>query len=435
MSSFYIRDPIHGFIEFDDWEKEIIDHWVFQRLRRIRQLGWTDMVYPGGAHTRFEHSVGVMHLATLMFENIVQRRKDFLRSELNYTDVGLERERVLVRIASLLHDTGHPPFSHAGEGLMPENSDTGESYTHEDYSAAVVSLLQDVIEDHPKNKNHKISAREVTDFLNGKPSAGGSLLWRQLLVSQLDADRADYLLRDSHHIGVAYGRYDLARLLSTLTITIDPDTEAPVLAVESGGWHAAEAFILARYMMFTQVYFHKTRRAYDRHITETMRNLLEAEQTSQGVHSGCFPPPTERANLRDYLNWTDWKVLGLLQQGAGGEHGRIIRERKHYRRVYETPEVAEEPELEFAEYVCQSLGTLVGFVDNPEQSWYKFEREDIPVVRIPKVGAAASTYLSRLSTVVNGLKSVNQVRIHVSEENRKEAEEKVESLRKERKEV
>ena len=100
-------------------------------------------------------------------------------------------------------------------------------------------------------------------------------------MSQLDADRADYLLRDSHHIGVAYGKYDLARLLSTLTIIIDPDTEAPVLAVEEGGWHAAEAFILARYMMFTQVYFHKTRRAYDRHITETMRNLLGSGKSAQ----------------------------------------------------------------------------------------------------------------------------------------------------------
>ena len=77
--SFYIRDPIHGFIEFDEWEKEIIDHPVFQRLRRIRQLGWTDMAYPGGTHARFEHSLGVMHVSTLMFDNIVRRRNDFLR--------------------------------------------------------------------------------------------------------------------------------------------------------------------------------------------------------------------------------------------------------------------------------------------------------------------------------------------------------------------
>jgi uncharacterized protein len=357
MNSFYIRDPIHGFIEFDEWEKEIIDHWVFQRLRRIRQLGWTDMVYPGGTHTRFEHSLGVMHLATLMFENIVRRRREFLGAELNYTDAGLERERVLVRIAALLHDTGHPPFSHAGEGLMPKDPETGKPYSHENYSAAMVSLLKDVIENHPKNKNHKITAREVADFLNGKPSAGGSLLWRQLLVSQLDADRADYLLRDSHHIGVAYGRYDLARLLATLTIVIDPETEASVLAVEDGGWHAAEAFIVSRYMMFTQVYFHKTRRAYDRHITETMRNLLEAVKVDQDMPCDSFLSPTNETNLRDYLDWTDWKVFGLLQGGAGGEHGRILRDRKHYRRVYETPEVAEGFDLEFAEIVCDKLGT------------------------------------------------------------------------------
>lgn len=435
MSSFHIRDPIHGFIEFDEWEKEIIDHQVFQRLRRIRQLGWTDMVYPGGNHTRFEHSLGVMHLATLMFENIVRRRKDFLQSVLHYNEGGLNRERVLVRIAALVHDSGHSPFSHAGEGLMPVNSETGKPYNHEDYSAANVSILQDVIENHPENKNHKITAREVADFLNGKPSAGGSLLWRQLLVSQLDADRADYLLRDSHHIGVAYGRYDLARLLSTLTIVIDPDTEAPVLAVEDGGWHAVEAFILARYMMFTQVYFHKTRRAYDRHVTETMRNLMESVQTDRKVSCDCFPPPTTESNLSNYLKWTDWKVFGLLQGGAGGKHGRILRERKHYRRVYETPEVAEASDLEFAETICEKLGDLVGFVDSPEQSWYKFEKDDVPVVTIPKDGEESITYLSRYSTIVNGLKSVNQARIYVPEENLKEAQEKIKSLCNERKEV
>ena len=84
---------------------------------------------------------------------------------------------------------------------------------------------------------------------------------------------------------------------------------------------------------------------------------------------GCLPPPTSDGHLRDYLEWTDWKVFGLLQGGSGGEHGRIVRERKHYRRVYETHEVAEDPELEFAETVCSNLGDLVGFVDNPEQSW------------------------------------------------------------------
>ena len=119
MKYYEIRDPVFGFIRINEWERDIIDHWVFQRLRRIRQLAWTDMVYPGATHTRFEHSLGVMHIATQMFDSIVAKDQDFLKSELGFTEYGLQRDRVLVRLASLLHDVGHAPFSHAGEGLMP----------------------------------------------------------------------------------------------------------------------------------------------------------------------------------------------------------------------------------------------------------------------------------------------------------------------------
>ena len=108
---FEIRDPIHGFIELDDWERDIVNDPVFQRLRRIRQLGLTDMVYPGATHSRFEHSLGVMHIATRMFDAIVSRRRDFLEATYNYDDVGLARDRRILRLAALLHDVGHAPFS------------------------------------------------------------------------------------------------------------------------------------------------------------------------------------------------------------------------------------------------------------------------------------------------------------------------------------
>ena len=271
MKPFYIRDPIHGFIELSEWEREIINHPVFQRLRRIRQLAWTDMVYPGASHNRFEHSIGVMHVATRMFRNIRHRSETILKNEANYKDEGLGRELAFIRICSLLHDIGHGPFSHAAEELMPISESTGKPYEHEAYSSEAVSLMEDVI-NHPINKkNYGFTVQDIKDFLSGEVADESRLLWRNLLSSQLDADRADYLLRDSHHIGVAYGRYDLDRLVSTLTVAIDPETDAPVLAVEEGGWHASEGFILARYMMFTQVYFHKTRRAYDLHFSEAMK--------------------------------------------------------------------------------------------------------------------------------------------------------------------
>src|ERR1700733_10049716 len=112
-----IRCPVHRFVTIDEWEREIISQPAFQRLRRIRQLAWTDYVYPGAMHTRFEHSLGVMHMATLLYEGIVERCWPFLRDELGYDEAGKHRYRKLVRLAALLHDVGHGPFSHAAEDL------------------------------------------------------------------------------------------------------------------------------------------------------------------------------------------------------------------------------------------------------------------------------------------------------------------------------
>ena len=227
---FEIRDPIHGFIELDDWERDIVNHPVFQRLRRIRQLGLTDMVYPGATHSRFEHSLGVMHVATRMFEAIVDRRRDFLRAAYKYDDAGLARDKRILRLAALLHDVGHAPFSHGGEGLMPE-IEKDRQFGHEQYSAAIVAnLMRDVIESHPLNQNHEIKAQDIADFLEGKASVGRRLLWANLVDGQLDADRADYLLRDSHHIGVTYGHFDLQRLLTTLTVVEDSDRGSPAFS-------------------------------------------------------------------------------------------------------------------------------------------------------------------------------------------------------------
>jgi HD superfamily phosphohydrolase len=133
-----IRDPIYGFIELDSWERDIIDHPAFQRLRRIRQLARTDMVYPGAMHTRFEHSLGVMHLATKMYEKIVEKKRDYLVNKLGFNDSGFYIDKKFIRLACLLHDVGHSPFSHAGEELMDEKPNTDKRYKHEDYTAAIV---------------------------------------------------------------------------------------------------------------------------------------------------------------------------------------------------------------------------------------------------------------------------------------------------------
>lgn len=425
-----IRDPIHGFIELDEWERAIVNHPIFQRLRRIRQLGLTDMVYPGATHSRFEHSLGVMHVATKMFDAIVNRRRDFLKVTYKYDDVGLARDRRIVRLAALLHDVGHAPFSHTGEDLMPE-IESGKQYTHEHYSAAIVaSLLRDVIECHPLNREHGVKAQEIADFLDDRPTeilsegktAGRRLFWRGLVSGQLDADRADYLLRDSHHAGVAYGKFDLERLIKTLTIVKESEIGSPSLAIEEGGWHAAEGLIIARYMMFTQVYFHRARRAYDRHIVGALRVLLDKS-------GGRFAPPNGDENLEEYLKWDDWRVFGSLAQGKGGVDGSIIMNRDHDRCVFETPETPEFEDGQLLEAIRKELGDRISYVDPAERSWYKFDRSEILVLLKGSESGKNIKSLSRLSSVVRELKAVNQHRVYVSSKDREECQEAVDQVK------
>jgi HD superfamily phosphohydrolase len=344
-----------------------------------------------------------MHVASLMFQNIRTRRGDFLHTTLGYDDTGLGRDHQLLRLACLCHDLGHAPFSHAGEELMPLSTQAKKPYKHEEYSAAIVRLiLREIIEDHPCNENFGIKANEVADFIIGGPTLKRRLLWKSLLTGQIDADRADYLLRDSHHIGVAYGRYDLNRLLNTLTVVMDERSGSAVIAVERGGFHAAEALIMARYMMFTQVYYHKTRRAYDHHITEALRFLLEAESTKGGqlIKDGHFPPPDTVESLQCYLAWEDWRVLGCLARGEAGEHGELIKNREHQRMIFETPETPDENEQKEAQEVLAGVSALSPRIDQASASWYKFEKLDIPLVvrdrgeeRVENLSEHSSAYL------------------------------------------
>jgi hypothetical protein len=406
-----IRDPIHGFVSLSPWEWDVVNHPVFQRLRRIRQLAWTEMVYPGAMHTRFEHSLGVMHTASRMFEQIREHRGEVLRN-LNFSEAGIDKDRKTVRFAALLHDVGHAPFSHAGEDLMPLDPTTGRPHKHEEYSAALIrALMKDVIDDHTHN-DLGIRADDVAALIEGSVRLRRMLFWRQLVSSQLDADRADYLLRDSYHLGVDYGRYDLRRIIASLTVVEDPETGGPVLAIEEGGWHAAESLLWARYQMFTQVYLHKTRVAYDLHIADAMGELLRTQQAGDGLADpGKFPPPTDEASLRLYLRWTDWRALSLIEEGIAGVHGDRLLKRRHHRMVYETREVMEETDQRQLERVLEALAPLGPVVRSAKSSWYKPDFE-IQVARdVPAPHNLVR--LSQLSAAVKGVAPSNKQMVYV----------------------
>ncbi|MGA7454517.1 MAG: HD domain-containing protein, partial [Rhodoplanes sp.] len=325
--TYEIRCPIYGFVPLDGWERDIINQLAFQRLRRIRQLAWTDYVYPGAMHSRFEHSLGVMHMATMLFDSITERDADRLRSELHFNDDGLRRSRRVIRLAALLHDVGHSPFSHAGDDLFPQHPTEDRKWRHEEYSGAIIrGPLAQAIEDNPFNtRNYGIKSDEIASLIDGTPTPR-DLVWRELVSGQLDADRMDYLLRDSYHCGVDYGRYDWRRLRNTITIASDPESGAPRIGIGDDGRQAAESLIIARYMMFTQVYFHKTRVILDHHLAGVLQSILP---------DGTFPSPTA---IEDFTKWDDWRVLGALAGGAGGENGSCLCDRNFFRLVWEGEE-------------------------------------------------------------------------------------------------
>ena len=402
-----IRCPVHGFIEVNHWEREVINHPTFQRLRRIRQLGWTEYVYPGATHTRFEHSLGVMHIATRVYDAVAQRSRPFLESCLQYdpNGVGIGRDRQLVRFAALLHDVGHAPFSHVSEELMPIRPASVKKYRHEDYSASIVrQCLREVIEGHPFNDNVGLTAEEIASLIDGTTEARRAIFWRELVDGQMDADRMDYLLRDSTHLGVQYGRFDLDRIISTIVGTTVGEEERTDhrLAVDESGLHAAIGLVLARYYMFTQVYFHKTRVAYDTHLREAIADMLPA---------GVFPPPRGE-DLEEYIKWDDWAVLGKLAGGRGGTHGERLRTRSHYREITHTSESPKIDELIIVDRIKSELGDLVVDEVLSKKSWYKTGETDIPI--ITDSPSAVVKPLSTFSPVIEQLKRAphRQVRLY-----------------------
>ena len=413
--SFEIRDPVHGFVALNEWEWDIINHPAFQRLRRIRQLSMTDMVYPGAMHTRFEHSLGVMLVATRMFDSLVEREREFLKGDtLGFTDEGLRRDRVIVRLAALLHDCGHAPFSHAAEDLMPENPQTKRPFKHEHFSSAIIrTLFKDVIEGHKENQNLEIKADSVAQLIDEDKSLslGRRALWKHLISSQLDADRSDYLLRDSHHAGVAYGHYDLDRLIATLRIGISDDSGTPLITIDKSGLHVAEALIIARYMMFTQVYFQKTRRIYDIHLREAVKNIFSDDK---------FPAPVSSENLNAYLEWDDWRIMGCLKNGKGDDAGRKILERDHDRMVWATEENPAPDDIQKFEAAKNRLldEGITATVDCAKADWYKHENE----IRIRINDQAKKTVdLSSRSNAVKGLMKCEQWRLYVPSREREKA--------------
>jgi uncharacterized protein len=255
--TYEIRDPIHGLVTYNDLEREIINSVAFQRLRRVRQLAWTDYVYPGAMHTRFEHSIGVMHIASRVFDALFKdpRNIEIAEKQFQLNADELARRRQLVRLAALTHDLGHGPFSHAAEELFPFDEEIAGGNTrlnHEKYSASIIKgAIADILKSHKSGNALAIDGSIVASYIDGVPKDRGDTLLKDIISGTIDVDRMDYLLRDSYHCGVRYGQYDLERMINTIAICEDDEMEGEFsIGINKDGIHAAEGLVIARFMMF-----------------------------------------------------------------------------------------------------------------------------------------------------------------------------------------
>ncbi len=293
-----IIDPIHDFIRVYDHELEIIDNPIFQRLRRIRQLSGAHLTYPGAQHTRFEHSLGVMHIASQA--GVALEEKGILKSE----------DIEILRVAGLLHDIGHGPFSHLFEEIIQQ-----KNFSHEDFGRELIlkSKIGDTLSKNGYNK------KLVTKIAFGDSKFQ---YLNEIVSGALSADMMDYLLRDGYFTGAEHAKIDHKRITQSL------DVHKKKLALEKSALYSFESMMHSRYQMFKAVYFHKTVRA-----AEVM--LLEALRLSDDEFGFTS------LKINEFVKLTDEYVLSLLLSSTSSKLKRArklaedYQNRKLLKCVYE----------------------------------------------------------------------------------------------------
>ena len=396
-----IKDPVHGYVYITVKEKEIIDSYPVQRLRRLRQLAGAEYVYPGANHTRFEHSVGVMYLAGRVTENpnISQRIS--------------EDEAEMVRIAALLHDVGHGPFSHIFEHLLVKFLDK----THEDMTLWIVknSELKDIL-----NKLG-YEAEEIGKLAIGRLHKPKRAFLDQIISSSVDVDKLDFVVRDTYHTGAEYGYIDVFRLIQTLDV-LDED-----LALDLGALSALESFIIARIESFKSIYFHRVGRAAQIMLAMAM------EKANEELSLANFKTPEEYLAMDDYTVWTMLKNCekskGIIRNLEGRNMLKCAYERTFYekdtmvsnifsREAYRKQlqaDIAKEARVE-TEAVIIDVPTVPSV---PYHHSVLMEPMEIPVFYKTREGNKIPRRLSEISKIFDVLKGfINILRIYTEEKNR-----------------
>jgi len=396
-----IKDPVFGYVYITEAERKIIDSFPVQRLRRLRQLAGAEYVYPGANHTRFEHSVGVMYLAGVMAENPYLSQHF---SEENYQ---------MIRIAALLHDVGHGPFSHIFEHLLVKFLNK----THEDMNVWVVqkSELKDVIGELGFDPD--LIAKLSVGWLH-KP---GKAFMDQIIRSAVDVDKLDFVVRDTYHTGAEYGYVDVFRLTHTLDV-LDQN-----LAVDLGALSALESFILARIESFKCIYFHRVGRAAQIMLAMAM------EEAKDELGLVDFKTPEEYLSRDDY---TVWAMLKKCKKSKGIienlERRRLLKcayDQTFYVRdktvssIFSVEEIRNQLRDQIASEAGVEPSAVVIDVPTLPSVPYRhsvlLEPMEIPVFYRTRDGQKVPQRLSDISGIFDVLKGfINILRVYTDEEHR-----------------
>lgn len=294
LASVEVRDAIHGLIELTEEEWKVVDTSSFQRLRRIGQLAFTHLVYPCAHHTRHEHSLGCCHVAGLVSAKL-------------QLDGTIHRR---VRLSALMHDLGHGPFSHVSEEIMR---------AHEEVSAAVLrhdTGLKDVLPEDDREY--------MADLLTASGAGKQRSLERDIIAGPADADKFDYLLRDSYFCGVKYGEYDLHKIVESAR-SVPEFGDKTALGFHEDAIYALEEMVLARHHMHRQVYGHKTRLATDRMLVRAMRLGIEEGDLPSEVFARPNTEPLDAEFVSDFVQWDDGRVIRSLSEASTHKGGEVMR--------------------------------------------------------------------------------------------------------------
>jgi uncharacterized protein len=323
-----LLDPIHNLIVF--WEKDATDQvaWQlintreFQRLRRICQLGFSEIVFPGATHTRFSHCIGVFHTARMLLA-VIKRKLG--------GDFDQHRAQIAAW-AALLHDLGHGPFSHTFEGVEKR---CGRKKRHEEWTAELIRGDTDVRQVLAGVSDHPNLADDIAELLTQQEPMD---IYAAVVSSQFDADRLDYLRRDRYMAGVGSGGFDSAWLLDCLevgTIIVgvgeDEDTEkVPGLYLNHKGLEAAEGYLLARYHLYAQVYTHKTTRGAEQMLGAALaivaQKIVKGDLGGTGLPANdCLVRYFSNPTLENYLALDDSVIWAAIENLSGASHPDVAR--------------------------------------------------------------------------------------------------------------